>query len=244
MGRRNSRSLSEGPTSSRISGTHGLLDALTVTVERLVELTSALSGTPGWSNAASAAGPSFRRGTDGSPRTGARTTAVEVARCVRTPWRWICTWPTIRFCKRSLATYSIPRSWASPLRRGDHRRRTARDDPTGREGPRATPEVIRAELRTLATPALTKMRDASEIRAELTEYLQNCRDTARQDVAEARRLLRAVLVGRFVFAGDPAAITGLNRESSIASRWGHRAAPTCSRRVRSACGQRLHRLHH
>jgi hypothetical protein len=47
------------------------------------------------------------------------------------------------------------------------------------------------------------MRDASEIRAELTEYLQNCRDMARQGVAEARRLLRAVLVGRFVFAVTP-----------------------------------------
>ena len=55
----------------------------------------------------------------------------------------------------------------------------------------------------LATPALTKMRDASEIRAELTEYLQNCRDMAGQGVAEARRLLRAVLVGRFVFAVTP-----------------------------------------
>ena len=31
------------------------------------------------------------------------------------------------------------------------------------------------------------------------EYLDNWRDMARQGVAEARRLLRAVLVGRFVF---------------------------------------------
>jgi len=43
------------------------------------------------------------------------------------------------------------------------------------------------------------VRDTSEIRAELMEYLQNWRDVARQGVAEARRLLRAVLVGRFVF---------------------------------------------
>jgi hypothetical protein len=35
--------------------------------------------------------------------------------------------------------------------------------------------------------------------AELTEHLQNWREMARQGVAEARRLLRAVLVGRFVF---------------------------------------------
>jgi hypothetical protein len=43
------------------------------------------------------------------------------------------------------------------------------------------------------------VRATSEIRAELVEYLQNWRDMARQGVAEARRLLRAVLVGRFVF---------------------------------------------
>jgi hypothetical protein len=42
-------------------------------------------------------------------------------------------------------------------------------------------------------------RDTSEIRAELVEYLGHWRDMARQGVAEARRLLRAVLVGRFVF---------------------------------------------
>ena len=35
--------------------------------------------------------------------------------------------------------------------------------------------------------------------AELTEHLQNWREMARQGVAEARRLVRAVLVGRFVF---------------------------------------------
>jgi hypothetical protein len=60
-------------------------------------------------------------------------------------------------------------------------------------------DAIRAELKASATPGRTKARDASEIRAELTDYLQNWRDMARQGVAEARRLLRAVLVGRFVF---------------------------------------------
>ena len=35
--------------------------------------------------------------------------------------------------------------------------------------------------------------------AESTEHLHNWREMARQGVAEARRLLRAVLVGRFVF---------------------------------------------
>src|SRR2546427_9344462 len=39
----------------------------------------------------------------------------------------------------------------------------------------------------------------TEIRAELMEYLENWHEMARQGVAEARRLLRAVLVGRFVF---------------------------------------------
>jgi len=60
-------------------------------------------------------------------------------------------------------------------------------------------DALRAELKTLATPGRTTARDASKIRAELTEYLQNWRDMACQGVAEARRLLRAVLVGRFVF---------------------------------------------
>jgi len=35
--------------------------------------------------------------------------------------------------------------------------------------------------------------------AESTEHLHYWREMARQGVAEARRLLRAVLVGRFVF---------------------------------------------
>ncbi len=60
-------------------------------------------------------------------------------------------------------------------------------------------DAIRTELKTLGTPGRVKMRDTSDIRAELLEYLKNWRDMARQGVADARRLLRAVLVGRFVF---------------------------------------------
>src|SRR3989441_5431363 len=60
-------------------------------------------------------------------------------------------------------------------------------------------DAIRTELKTLATPRQAGTRATSDIRAELVEYLENWRDMARQGVAEARRLLRAVLVGRFVF---------------------------------------------
>ena len=60
-------------------------------------------------------------------------------------------------------------------------------------------DVIRTELKTLGTVGRIKVRDTSEILADLTGYLQNWRDMARHGVAEARRLLRAVLVGRFVF---------------------------------------------
>jgi hypothetical protein len=60
-------------------------------------------------------------------------------------------------------------------------------------------DAIRTELKTVGTPGRSKIRDTSEIRAELVQYLQNWRAMARQGVAEARRLLRAVLVGRFVF---------------------------------------------
>ena len=60
-------------------------------------------------------------------------------------------------------------------------------------------DAIRTELKTLGGPGRIKIRDTSEVRAELMEYLQNWRDMARHGVAEARRLLRAVLVGRFVF---------------------------------------------
>ena len=60
-------------------------------------------------------------------------------------------------------------------------------------------DAIRAELKTLAMPGHTAARDTAEIRAELTGYLQDWRDMARQGIAEARRLLRAVLVGRLVF---------------------------------------------
>jgi hypothetical protein len=58
-------------------------------------------------------------------------------------------------------------------------------------------------LKTAGTPGRSEIRDTSEIRAELVEYLQNWRAMARQGVAEARRLLRAVLVGRFVFTPVP-----------------------------------------
>jgi hypothetical protein len=64
-------------------------------------------------------------------------------------------------------------------------------------------DAIRAELKTLARPTRTKTRETSEIRAELMEYLGNWREMARQGAAEARRLLRAVLVGRFVFTPVP-----------------------------------------
>ena len=59
-------------------------------------------------------------------------------------------------------------------------------------------DAIRAEL-TLATPRRADARDTSEIRTELVEYLENWRAMARERVAEARRLLSALLVGRFVF---------------------------------------------
>jgi len=60
-------------------------------------------------------------------------------------------------------------------------------------------DAVRTELKTLATPRRAEARDKSQIRAELVEYLENWRAMAREGVAEARRLLRAVLVGRFVF---------------------------------------------
>jgi len=59
-------------------------------------------------------------------------------------------------------------------------------------------DAIRTELRTVAPPRAVSRADA-EIRSELMGYLENWRAMARQSVAEARRLLRAVLVGRFVF---------------------------------------------
>jgi hypothetical protein len=49
------------------------------------------------------------------------------------------------------------------------------------------------ELKSLGTPTRAKVRDTSYIRAELVDYLQNWRDMAR-GVAEARRLIRAVLL--------------------------------------------------
>ena len=54
-------------------------------------------------------------------------------------------------------------------------------------------------MKTLAAPRRPEAPETSKIRAELVQYLENWRDMARQGVVEARRLLRAVLVGRFVF---------------------------------------------
>src|SRR5262249_49789956 len=64
-------------------------------------------------------------------------------------------------------------------------------------------DTIRMELRSLGTPARTMTRDTPQIRAELVEYLDNWREMAREGIAEARRLLRAVLVGRFTFTPVP-----------------------------------------
>ncbi len=60
-------------------------------------------------------------------------------------------------------------------------------------------EAIRAELRALATQRQTEPRDVSRIRTTLANYLEDWRAMARQGVAEARSLLRAVLVNRLVF---------------------------------------------
>jgi hypothetical protein len=59
-------------------------------------------------------------------------------------------------------------------------------------------DAIRTELKTLAIQRRAEPRDTSQIRAALLEYLENWRAVARQGVSEARGLLRAVLVGRFV----------------------------------------------
>ena len=64
-------------------------------------------------------------------------------------------------------------------------------------------DAIRMELKSLGTRTRTKVRDTSHVRAELVDYLQNWRDMARQGTAEARHLLRAVLVGRFVLTPVP-----------------------------------------
>jgi hypothetical protein len=69
-------------------------------------------------------------------------------------------------------------------------------------------------LKTAGTPGRSEIRDTSEIRAELVEYLQNWRAMARQGVAEARRLLRAVLVGRFVFTPVPRPPVTLARKTT------------------------------
>src|SRR5437899_11921019 len=60
-------------------------------------------------------------------------------------------------------------------------------------------DTIRSELKTLTTQRRVEPRDTSDIRATLVNYLETWRVMARQGVAEARGLLRRVLVGRFVF---------------------------------------------
>ena len=60
-------------------------------------------------------------------------------------------------------------------------------------------DTIRSELKTLTTQRRVEPRDTSDIRATLAKYLETWHAVARQGVAEARGLLRAVLVGRFVF---------------------------------------------
>ena len=60
-------------------------------------------------------------------------------------------------------------------------------------------DTIRSELKTLTTQRRVEPRDTSDIRATLVKYLEMWRAMAHQGVAEARDLLRAVLVGRFVF---------------------------------------------
>ena len=64
-------------------------------------------------------------------------------------------------------------------------------------------DAVRTELKAFGTPAQAKARTTSEVRAELVGYLHDWRAMAHQGVAEARRLLRAVLVGRFVFTPVP-----------------------------------------
>lgn len=64
--------------------------------------------------------------------------------------------------------------------------------------------AIRTELKTLATNRQAEPHDASVIRARLRDYLQDWRSMARQSIAEARRLLRTVLVDRLVFTPDEA----------------------------------------
>src|SRR5437867_11057907 len=60
-------------------------------------------------------------------------------------------------------------------------------------------DTIRSELKTLTTQRRVEPRDTSNIRATLAKYLETWQAVARPGVAEARGLLRAVLVGRFVF---------------------------------------------
>jgi len=60
-------------------------------------------------------------------------------------------------------------------------------------------DAVRAELKTLTTQRRVEPRDTSDIRATLVKYLGTWRAMAHEGIAEARGLLRAVLVGRFVF---------------------------------------------
>jgi hypothetical protein len=60
-------------------------------------------------------------------------------------------------------------------------------------------EAIRVELKALATQRRAEPDDPSRIRSTLLRYLEDWRAMARQGIAEARTVLRAVLVDRLVF---------------------------------------------
>ena len=63
-------------------------------------------------------------------------------------------------------------------------------------------DVIRTELKALVSQRPSHI-DATRIRMTLRGYLEDWTAMARQGVAEARRLLRAVLVDRLVFRPVP-----------------------------------------
>jgi site-specific DNA recombinase len=64
-------------------------------------------------------------------------------------------------------------------------------------------EAIRAELQTLAAQRRAEPVDAAQIRSTLREHLDDWRAVAHQGIAEARGLLRAVLVNRLVLTPVP-----------------------------------------
>jgi len=64
-------------------------------------------------------------------------------------------------------------------------------------------DAVRTELKALATQRRAEPKNTSEIRATLGEYLKDWRAMAHQGVAEARSLLRTVLVNRLVFTPVP-----------------------------------------